>query len=432
MPAGGYINELKMNFTMRAIRSIYIRSILIIGVLLYCLSSCNKTIQNPQTFPVHPIPAFDTLHNLRHMIDSLPNSDLFLLALQRTGYDTLLLRQDSIYTLLVPTDSLLISMGYTKDVITYLNPSLLLTGVIIPQFLYGNYSDSLLDQSAYVPVRTKADPATGITYGYQLGKQAGPAGGLWIFGSQVSPQTSGLRASNGYLYSVNTYYVAPIVNAWQLLQSKPEFSYFVAACRINDSIYAALGSQYRGYPFNNPSDTEFLDFGTKLTYFVPTNQAFINAGFQTIDDIRAFAGTAQYDPSNATVSPLDTIIYGHCMPDTAVLYYDLLRNPGFNQRPLASAPYSSYNPAYDNTNFESVLYNIAYEVGNDPYAFPAQYGGGQKNPYIGEFFFQATGNTVTVTCSSGKNPPAATIVERDLICGGNVILHGVDHLFWPY
>lgn len=417
---------------MQAIRSNYICRILFTGVLLYCLSSCNKTIHNPQSFPVHPVPAFDSLHDLRHMMDSLPNSDLFLLALQRTGYDSLLRRQDSIYTLLVPTDSLLISMGYTKDVITYLDPKLLLTGVIIPQFLYGDFSDSLLDVSAYVPVTTKVDPSTGGRYLYRLGKQGGPTGGLWIFGSQISPKAHGLQASNGYIYSVNTYYLGSIVNAWTLLQSKPEFSYFVAACRINDSVYAAIGSQYRGYPFNIPNDTDILNFGNNLTYFVPTNQAFIDAGFQTIDDIRTYAGTTQYDPSNVTVSPLDTLLYGHCMQDTALLYYDLLHNPGFNQRPLASAPKIPYSyVGYDN-NFESMLYGIAYTVNNDPYGFPATYGRGQQNPYIGEFFFQATGTTITVTCSSAKKPPAATIVERDMICAGNVILHGVDHLFWPY
>ncbi len=411
---------------MQAIRLIFIRGILFTGVLLFCLYSCNKAIQNPQTFPVHPVPVFDSLHDLRHMMDSLPNSGLFLLALQRTGYDSLLRRKDSVYTLLVPTDSLLISMGYTKDVITYLDPKLLLTGIIIPQFLYGNFSDSLLDVSGYVPATTKADPTSQTSYTYRLGKQAGPVGGLWIFASQISPKTGGLRASNGYLYSVNTYYYPSVVNAWKLLQSKPEFSYFVAACQINDSVANAMGLPYRGDPLNLPSDSSiFLGAGIGITYFVPTNQAFIDAGFRTINDIRAYALTTQYDPSNTTVSPLDTIIYGHCMPDTAVLSFDLQHNPGFNQRPLASAV-----SGYDKKAFQSIMYNLAYKINNDPYNYPAQYG--RTQPYIGEIFFQASGSTITMTCNSGRKPPAARIVEPDMVCAYNLILHGVDHLFWPY
>lgn len=252
----------------------FIRGILFTSVLLYCLSSCNKTIQNPQTFPVHPTPFFDSLHDLRHMMDSLPNSRLFLQALQRTGYDNLLRRKDSIFTLLVPTDSLLISKGYTQDVIAYLDPSLLVSGIINSQFLYGDFSDSLLNASAYVNVKSKIDPATNISYTYRLGKQAGPAGGLWIMGALVSPHPSGLRATNGYLYSVNKFYVPSVVNAWGLLLSKPEFSYFVAACQINDSIYYAQGLGYRDWPL---SQYLFDDVGIfssyNTTYFVPTNQA---------------------------------------------------------------------------------------------------------------------------------------------------------------
>jgi hypothetical protein len=265
---------------------------------------------------------------------------------------------------------------------------------------------------------------------YRLGKEAGPSGGLWIYGVQYSPQPSGLRATNGYLYSVNKFYVASIVNAWVLLRSKPEFSYFVAACRINDSIYNAKGLGYRGNPLNLYSDTGIF-FSANNTYFVPTNQAFINAGFQTIADIRTYANTAKVDPAHATVSPLDTIIYGHLMPDTMMFSLDLQKNPTFNQRPLAGAvPPPFGNQGYDKYPFESALYTISYQIDNDQYNHPNQYGQGQ--PYIGEIIFQSAGTTVTMSCNSGKKPPAATIVEPDMVCQYNLILHGVDHLFWPY
>ena len=85
--------------------------ILLAGILLGVLPACKKTIVNPQSFPAHPAPTPDTLHDLRHLTDSLPDIDQFLLALHRTGYDTLLRQTGQLYTLLIPTDSLLNAAG---------------------------------------------------------------------------------------------------------------------------------------------------------------------------------------------------------------------------------------------------------------------------------------------------------------------------------
>lgn len=404
--------------------------ILYLGFLLYVLGACNKTAYNPQSFPVHAVPQADTLHNLRHMIDSLPSSDLFLLALKRTGYDSLLSQTSAFYTLMVPTDSLLIAAGYTKDVITYLDPSLLLTGIIVPQVWNGQIADSTLDEAdGYVTATSITDPSVkDPTIGpnrYPVAKQGGPTGGLWISGVRVSNERSGVRASNGYVHVVNAFYTAPVLNAWNVLLSRPEFSYFVAACQIDDSVVQAVGAYYQG-TYGIPGDMGIFQGqngnAVNFTYFVPTNQAFINAGFNTIQDIRDYAvNNTIADPNGILLSPLDSIIYGHWMPNSNLYYFDLLKNPNLNQREAADLRLS----------METELYNVAVIANTDPngYGLPS-YGLGY--PYKGVLHFQVSDTTVSITCNSATNPPAAKVVEHDIMCTNGVILHGVDHLFWPY
>ena len=413
-----------------------VRFVLYAGFALYALASCNKTAYNPQSFPIHPAAPVDTLHNLRHMIDSVPNSGLFLLALQRTGYDSLLSQTGAFYTLVIPTDSLLIASGYTKDVITYLKPSILLTGIIVNQFWNGQISDSALDGAdGYVTVTSIPDPSNvGQLNNYAVAKQGGPAGGLWINGVQVSHEKSGIRASNGYIHTANAFYTPPASNAWTTLQSRPEFSYFVAACRINDSVVNAVGQSYRNSYYLGPDTVMFeggQQFGpgnwptANFTYFVPTNQAFINAGFNTIDDIRNYALTYTNDPNGILMSPLDSIILGHWMPFSNLYYFNLLKNPNLNTREAADLKQTLETTLYDICYFVNTGILLGYQ--NQP---GLNYG--LVYPYKGVLNFQVSDTTVTITCNSARHPPAATLVEHDILCSYSMILHGVDHLFWPY
>lgn len=400
--------------------------------ILYILASCNKTAHNPQSFPVHPVPPVDTLHNLRHMLDSVPSSDLFLLALQRTGYDSLLSQTGAFYTVLVPTDSLLIATGYTQDVITYLSPALLVSGIIVNQIWSGQFSDSALDGAdGYVQATALTNPSNQGLNTYSVAKQGGPTGGLWINGEQVSYEQSGIKASNGYIHVANAFFIPPASNAWTVLQSRPEFSYFVAACRLDDSVVLAAGSNLLQNDIGLNADStiftgQYVGYGPvpdNYTYFVPTNQAFINAGFNTIDDIRNYALTYNYDPSSFALSPIDSIIYAHWIPGSNLYYFDLLKNPNLNQREAADLKLTT----------ETELYNLSYilNTGDDynQIPFPTN---GLEYPYKGILHYQVSDTTVSITCNSTKNPPAATVVEHDILCTNSVILHGVDHLFWPY
>jgi hypothetical protein len=407
-----------------------VRSIFYTSILLYTLASCNKTAHNPQSLPVHPAPTPDTLHNLKHMLDGVPASDLFQLALQRTGYDSLLSQTNAFYTLVVPTDSLLIASGYTQNVITYLSPALLVSGIIANQIWNGQLSDSALNGAdGYIKVTALTDPAgtTGAPNTYSVAKQGGPTGGLWVNGQQVSDETSGIKASNGYIHVANAFYITPTAAAWTVLQARPEFSYFVAAVRLDDSVVQGQYDYFQGYNgLAEPDSAIFLQnyYGNSTadyTFFVPTNQAFINAGFKTIDDIRAYALTFVYDLTGVSLSPIDSIIYAHWIPSSNLYYFDLLKNPNLNQRQATDLKLT----------METQLYDFSFFDNTDPdqLGLPSY---GQTYPYKGILDYQVSDTTVSITCNSAKNPPAATVVEHDILCLNSVILHGVDHLFWPY
>jgi hypothetical protein len=122
-----------------------------------------------------------------------------------------------------------------------------------------------------------------------------------------------------------------------------------------------------------------------------------------------------------TLSPLDSIIYCHWMPNLNLYYFDLLKNPNLNTREAADLK----------STIATELYSISVFLNTDPYGqgFPTL---GQNYPYKGRLNFQVSGTTVTISCNSSRNPPAATVVEHDILCAPGWILHGVDHLFWQY
>lgn len=82
-----------------------------------------------------------------------------------------------------------------------------------------------------------------------------------------------VKASNGYIHSINKVLMPADKNIVELAQSDENFSYLVAAV-----LRASEGSL---------NVAEVLSGTGPFTVFAPTNQAFIDAGFATIADIQA-------------------------------------------------------------------------------------------------------------------------------------------------
>lgn len=95
--------------------------------------------------------------------------------------------------------------------------------------------------------------------------------GVFVNGWKVT--TADISASNGVIHSIERALIPPAGNLVEVAQSNSSFTYLVAAV-----IRASEGST---------NVAEVLSSDGAFTVFAPTNQAFIDAGFPTIESIQA-------------------------------------------------------------------------------------------------------------------------------------------------
>ncbi len=391
----------------------------LIGLLLVACKKENTKV----TTPLKPfVSNFDTANTLKYNL-SKGSSHLFSLAIKAAGLDSLLTQKNVFYTLLIPSDSAFLAASLDSTILLSFSKSYL-KSLLNNQIYVGNLSDSLLKNAAgYIPFKnfTLSSDMVPSFYFHQEPQ------GLWVEGKKVTNLATSTKASNGSIYFVNQFFNPPTITAWNIITSRPEFSYFVEAVRINDSIHTALLSPYgsdlppfiadSSYFGTFQSIPPFVDgIGNRLpaTYFVPTNQAFIEANFPSVASLR------KYGLSNIKVlkkqvattfgsipagegTPLDSILASCIIGRVRYLYFDLL-----------------YNPLIDNlpSNFFSRLtYNTGVNI-----LIP---------PYLGLIQTYRQNGTISLRSNSKKSPPFVNIVIKDLV-GDYCVVHGVDHLFYPY
>jgi uncharacterized surface protein with fasciclin (FAS1) repeats len=299
-------------------------------LLLLAAASCTKvaplySLKTPANSP-------DTTRDIRKMLDSMPGSGLFAQAFNRAGLSGKL-DPAGFYTLFVPSDSAMKAAGLTGDVINTLSPDSL-SYWLSYHITYGAVSDTTLT-NAVVSLQQNClleslyySPLGAVTPGYSsyrhslFVKEYG--GILNINGWAVNGGERPVAASNGYIYPIHILLRPPSGTIWDILQSRPELSYYLAAIRIMDSIYVPI-SQY-----DQPAYTDSAVFGqlrfdqvdgaqpvsvspVHATVFAPTNTAFIQAGLPDIDSIRNYiigsmrTDTLRYDPNNPSNNVFNTI-----------------------------------------------------------------------------------------------------------------------------
>lgn len=97
------------------------------------------------------------------------------------------------------------------------------------------------------------------------------ASGVFVNGASVI--SADIMASNGVIHVINTVLMPPSGNIVQAAQANANFTYLVAA------VVRASGG--------TTNVAEVLSGAGPFTVFAPTNQAFTNAGFPTIESIQA-------------------------------------------------------------------------------------------------------------------------------------------------
>lgn len=198
-------------------------------------------------------------------------------ALARTGLTKVLATTDGSYTLFAPTNDAFIDAGFAtvQDImnapVDVLKP-ILLYHVLGTEVTSGNVPTG---PNAAVNTLNGADA-------YVTRKQDGS-----VFINGVAVILADVNAVNGVIHVIDKVLIPPTGNIVQTaIAANPEFTYLVAAV-----VRASQGS----------TNVAGLLSGTgPFTVFAPVNQAFINAGFATINDIM-----------NASPATLTTILGYH-------------------------------------------------------------------------------------------------------------------------
>ncbi len=165
------------------------------------------------------------------------------------------------FTLFAPTDEAFIASGITDATINLLTvaelQNILLYHVIPSEIVAAN-----------VPAGPNAKVVTVSGDSVFVTKNAS---GVFVNGINVTQ--ADINASNGVIHLVSKVILPPTGNIVEVAQGNPDFSFLVAAV-----LRASTGST---------NVAQILTSAGPFTVFAPTNDAFIAAGFGTIDAINA-------------------------------------------------------------------------------------------------------------------------------------------------
>jgi uncharacterized surface protein with fasciclin (FAS1) repeats len=284
------------------------RIILLLLAMLIMAAGCIKS--SDSLIPASTSLTFDK-GNLKKALEGVDSLRLFYQALSRAGYAGMLETNNS-YTLFAPGNTAMQAAGLNAEKIRQLSPDSL-RKIVSYHMLSGGYDDNAFQAlliTSFMPtlkIDTVLVPTQKfITQTAYLSIQKGDQ--LYINSYAVAGNTPPVMASNGFIYPVgrvmNTAPVDERKTMWDVIQTDPELSMYRDAVILLDSIKESdayfdgilfftvisppvdvpLLSERKTNPANGTSNNKSIP-----TVFAPTNQAFNDAGFHSIDDLRAFA-----------------------------------------------------------------------------------------------------------------------------------------------
>ncbi|MBN9384145.1 MAG: fasciclin domain-containing protein [Chitinophagaceae bacterium] len=391
-----------------------LQCLLLAALWLFIVGGCTKVVSvSPLRTPDN---SGDTTHDVRKMLDSIPQFSLFALACHRASIQDKI-KPATFFTLFVPTDSAMKAAGLTQDGINSI-PVDSLIKILLYHFTYGVLSDTTLG-NALVSVQQNCvletslfNPPGAVTPGYSTYRHSlyvkNYKGRLCINGWAVNNGEAAIKASNGCLYPIHQVLIPPTEKISDVVFGRPEFSYYAAAIMVLDSVY-------RGLTFNN-SDQIYEDtmLFSQLRYeetdiypptyppnpmyptvFAPTNTAFTRAGFPDIDSIKRWVlskvrvDTIRYSPTYYQLSPVPGNGYhyvngswqygfNYATIDSVMKTHYLLTSTQQNGQAFSAVV--CYNDLVGNSSFNSGVlnrsslngggatiapYNLKYHTGDD-------------------------------------------------------------------
>lgn len=281
-------------------------------ILLLVFVSCRKQDISPE--PVgKPVDYNGPAASLKEVLEKSPYT-FFNTAWKHAGMDAILEATGSkAFTLLAPTDKAFQNGGWTMEKINAATPEVLadlLSYYVAPGNNLPESLSALTSNIVLTSLKKSADiPNYSVDYPYTYLLFAGVHhDSLMINGEPVSKWGNALQSITATIYPVDKLLSLPQIDMLSYLQSDERFSFYLEACRINDSLYLDA------FPFDNgllnlPLLTAMPLTGGQMTLFVPTNNAFRNSGFNSVEDIRAYSiralpiGYPDLDADNYYVYP---------------------------------------------------------------------------------------------------------------------------------
>ncbi|RPD39396.1 fasciclin domain-containing protein [Chitinophaga barathri] len=348
-----------------------------VALLSVAFTGCMKPSDSPlQTS--HPL-SFNK-DNLAKTIAAVDSLSLFYEAVQRLGY-TGLFESTSNYTVMAPGNGAMQAGGLNSSQIRAL-PLDSLRKLIAYHILPGAYADSSLKSLAFSQVIETLRADTGFVpgQGYKVTKsylyiQQGDS--LYLDDYAAAGNAPPIQASNGYIYPIRKVLDRTLTDnsrsLWDVISTDPDLSMYLAAIRLQDSIrtcdlfddniyyafYLGMGPDSNNFTAKKIREDGYVNYSKTPTLLAPTNKAFQDAGFHSIDDLRQFAlrypiGIRPWVNDDFTeykidvlYSSLDTLLGQHLLHNDGVsdgsqrfpvriLYSDMLKgkvnNGIFNKR----------------------------------------------------------------------------------------------------
>ncbi len=398
----------------------------ILAVTLLLVSACRKE-EFQQVPHGEPVPHTDTArHDLQTLL-GMSQHKLFYAAWQKSHMNELMASKEASvrYTILAPDDAAMQAAGLDAAGIDAQTPeqldSLLCYHVIDEKLdtlalhtQKGNVrKKSLLYHSSLMEDLNSlgSNVTYPVPYNYRL--FIGMTGGnLFVNGKNVG-NAHPAYATNGVIWPVNSVFQRPVENVIDLLKRDTRFSMLAALLHQTDSIWLEVSMGYfeRHY-FMKLSPGQYDNLIRSEAFFAPTNEAFHNAGFNTVDDLMKLnarsmpffdENTFQMVNGFVTDTLLNYHVWGRMWAPTGI----------WGNGPESEAVF------YSNELNNNILSGFALNVGD-----------GSVKPYMMPLDFAVTGDGKISLRPKGATHEPAVITEADINTFQGPV-HVVDHLLIP-
>ena len=294
--------------------------------LTIAFSSCRKEDVMPE--PVgEPVPFTGATKNWEKLVQEGSNYSHFQAAIKRSSLNTIIEKSGAAYlTIFLPVNKAMEEAGWTLDKINAADPkdldSMLTYCIVTGQQLPGTFSSP---GSKTLPTLSKREDLPNFS-SWQLYTDFLFVGShndsVCVNGHTQTKWSEAQLATNGVIYPVTKMVPRPTQTLLQYIDTDPRLHFYSEALRISDSLYTA--------EFREVQVMTLLTGGPEVpqvTFFAPSNEAFRNAGFQSVDDIRDYCLATWPIPwseigedgyYHIPTTSMDTLLFPH-----GTIYYQL-------------------------------------------------------------------------------------------------------------